>query len=74
MSERKELSVLDYTVFFGSLVAALGIGLWQAVKFRRDSQKEMLVISKGMNIVPITLSLIATYLSAILILGQYSHS
>ncbi|CAG0924109.1 unnamed protein product [Notodromas monacha] len=61
--------VADYAVFFGSLVAALAIGIWQAVKYRHDSQKDMLVISSGMHLVPITLSLMATYLSAILILG-----
>ncbi|CAG0923888.1 unnamed protein product [Notodromas monacha] len=69
MTAMKHLSVADYAVFFGSLVAALAIGIWQAVKYRHESQKDMLVISSGMHLVPITLSLMATYQSAILILG-----
>jgi Na+/proline symporter len=70
MEEKRELSLVDYAMFFGSLLAALGIGVWQAIKFRHDGQKEMLVVSKGMGILPLTLSLIATYMSAILLLGK----
>ncbi|CAG0884270.1 unnamed protein product [Cyprideis torosa] len=63
------LSNLDYGVFLGSLVIALAIGIYQAWKGRSRSQKELLVSSEGIHLFPITLSLIATYLSAILLLG-----
>ncbi|CAG0895446.1 unnamed protein product [Darwinula stevensoni] len=67
--ELKTLSVIDYAVFAGSLLLTLLIGLYQAWKGRKDSAKELVVASKGLSLGPITLSLVATYMSAVLLLG-----
>ena len=68
--EKKSLSVTDYALFVGSLLLALFIGLYQAWKGRKDTAKELVVASKGLSLAPITLSLVATYLSAVLLLGM----
>ncbi|CAG0882593.1 unnamed protein product [Darwinula stevensoni] len=67
--EKKSLSVTDYALFVGSLLLALLIGVYQAWKGRKDTAKELVVASKGLSLTPITLSLVATYLSAVLLLG-----
>ena len=67
--KQKTLSAIDYAVFVGSLLLTLLIGLYHAWKGRKDSAKELVVASKGLSLGPITLSLVATYMSAILLLG-----
>ncbi|CAG0882591.1 unnamed protein product [Darwinula stevensoni] len=69
MASKKTLSAVDYVLFFGSLLLTLLVGMYQAWKGRRDSAEEMLVASKGLSLPPVVLSLAATYLSAIVLLG-----
>ena len=70
MALKKTLSAVDYVLFFGSLLLTLLVGMYQAWKGRRDSAEEMLVSSKGLSLSPVVLSLAATYLSAIVLLGK----
>ncbi|CAG0882592.1 unnamed protein product [Darwinula stevensoni] len=69
MVSKKTLSAVDYVLFFGSLLLTLLVGMYQAWKGRRDSAEEMVVVSKGLSLPPIVLSLAATYISAIILLG-----
>ncbi|CAG0888409.1 unnamed protein product, partial [Darwinula stevensoni] len=63
-----EFTALDYVVFGLSLLAALGVGLYFGYTGRKESHKS-LIVSDGIHMIPVVLSLIASYLSAILLLG-----
>jgi sodium-coupled monocarboxylate transporter 8/12 len=69
MVEKRTLSVVDYVVFAASLLGALGIGVWGAITGRRYNAEESLAKAKGISLIPITLSLLATYLSAVTLVG-----
>ena len=66
--EKKYLSAADYAVVALSLAAALLVGVYQAFKHRGRGQAELLV-AEGMSVLPVALSLVASYLSGILIVG-----
>ncbi|CAG0878682.1 unnamed protein product [Darwinula stevensoni] len=68
LSHVPELTALDYGVFGLSLLIALAVGLYCGYAGRRDSQKQ-LIVSEDLNIIPIVLSLIGSYISAIVLLG-----
>ncbi|CAG0915141.1 unnamed protein product, partial [Notodromas monacha] len=69
MEAKKTLSPVDYAVFALSLIIALGIGVWGAVTGTKMSAEDSLASAKGVKLVPITLSLLATYLSAVTLVG-----
>ena len=60
----------DYLVFITSLVISAAIGIFYAWKDRRrQNTQEFLLGGRKMSIFPVTLSLIASFLSAVLVLG-----
>ncbi|XP_067671674.1 sodium-coupled monocarboxylate transporter 1-like [Haliotis asinina] len=68
--QRKTFSVPDYVVFGVTLVASAGIGLFYAIKDRkRASSDEYLMGGRKMYILPVAMSLTATFLSALTLLG-----
>jgi Na+/proline symporter len=69
--EQRHLSPTDYAVVGLSLVAALLVGAWQAFRHRGRGQEDLLV-AEGMSVLPVALSLVASYLSGILIVGMTS--
>ncbi|XP_076754285.1 sodium-coupled monocarboxylate transporter 2 [Xylocopa sonorina] len=62
---------VDCLVFAGMLVVSAIIGVYQAYKSRKnvDAVREYLVGGQNMSIFPVTMSLIASYISGITILG-----
>lgn len=61
----------DYVVFSALIVASIGIGVYHAIREARQkaSTVEFLMGGKTMGIVPIAMSMIAAFMSALAILG-----
>ncbi|XP_051568666.1 sodium-coupled monocarboxylate transporter 1-like [Myxocyprinus asiaticus] len=63
-------SVWDYVVFAGLILFAAGIGLFQAIRGRKDtSSNEFLLGGRQMTAVPVALSLTASFMSGITVIG-----
>nr|XP_027221871.1 sodium-coupled monocarboxylate transporter 1-like [Penaeus vannamei] len=76
--ERGSFSWLDYVVFGGMLVLSLAIGIFYAFRSRKKSNDEFLLGSRSLSCFPVSMSLLASYISAIIVLGgpaeAYYHS
>ncbi|XP_042863379.1 sodium-coupled monocarboxylate transporter 1-like [Penaeus japonicus] len=76
--ERGTFSWLDYVVFGGMLALSLAIGVFYAIKSRKKSNDEFLLGSRSLSCFPVSMSLLASYVSAISVLGgpseAYYHS
>ncbi|XP_011501766.1 PREDICTED: sodium-coupled monocarboxylate transporter 1-like [Ceratosolen solmsi marchali] len=68
---RKQFDAIDIVVFTGMLGISAVVGIYQAYKSRKNPNavKEYLVGGQNMSIFPISMSLIASYISGIAILG-----
>lgn len=71
-------TTLDYVIFVLLLVASTGIGLFYAFSGgRQRTTQEFLLADRSMSCFPVSLSLLATFQSAVAILGApsevYSH-
>uniref|UniRef100_A0A3Q3JET9 Solute carrier family 5 member 8 n=1 Tax=Monopterus albus TaxID=43700 RepID=A0A3Q3JET9_MONAL len=63
-------SVWDYVVFAGTILAAAGIGLFQAIRSRKEtSTAEFLLGGRQMTAVPVAMSLTASFMSGITVIG-----
>ncbi|XP_052718701.1 sodium-dependent multivitamin transporter-like [Crassostrea angulata] len=70
MAEEKQFGIPDYVIFVLTLVISAGIGLFYAWRDkRRQSTENFLLGGRQMSIFPVTLSLMASFLSAVLVLG-----
>ena len=63
------LSTVDYVVFALVLAISWGIGIYYGIKQRNSSTAEILLGSRSMSVLPVTLSLTASFMSAITLLG-----
>ncbi|KAG7280998.1 hypothetical protein CRUP_016630, partial [Coryphaenoides rupestris] len=64
-------TTVDYVVFALLFVVSSGIGIFFAVKERKaDSSKDFLVGGRQMTCVPVALSLTASFMSAVTVLGS----
>ncbi|XP_063614505.1 sodium-dependent multivitamin transporter-like [Penaeus indicus] len=76
--KRGSFSWLDYVVFGGMLVLSLAIGIFYAVRSRKKANDEFLLGGRSLSCFPVSMSLVASYISAILVLGgpaeAYYHS
>ena len=59
----------DYVLFAGLLLSSLAVGIYYAVLGQKTTS-EYLRANKSLPVVPISLSIMMSYLSAILVLGQ----
>ncbi|CAK9832019.1 Sodium-coupled monocarboxylate transporter 2 [Anthophora retusa] len=68
---KKSFGLVDCAVFAGMLAISAVIGVYQAYRSRKnvDAVREYLVGGQNMSIFPISMSLIASYISGITILG-----
>ncbi|XP_045116541.1 sodium-dependent multivitamin transporter-like [Portunus trituberculatus] len=66
---RGSFSWPDYLVFGGMLASSLAIGIFYAIKSRNKSNDEFLLGSRSLTCFPVSISLLASYISAILVLG-----
>ncbi|XP_071398384.1 sodium-coupled monocarboxylate transporter 1 [Centroberyx affinis] len=63
-------SVWDYVVFAGTILAAAGIGLFQAIRGRKETtSEEFLLGGRQMTAVPVAMSLTASFMSGITVIG-----
>ncbi|XP_035683966.1 sodium-coupled monocarboxylate transporter 1-like [Branchiostoma floridae] len=69
-TEVRYFGAWDYVVFAVMLCISAGIGLYYAcTRGKQRTQKEFLMADKSMSIVPVTMSLLASFISAITVLG-----
>lgn len=68
-----EFGVADYIVFACMLLISSAIGVYHAYGGKQSSTKEYLMAGKGMGCFPIFVSLLASYLSAVTLLGVPSE-
>lgn len=77
-SRQKHFSVVDYIIFAVLLAASAGIGLYYALSGgRQRTTQEFLLADRSMRCLPVSLSLIASFQSAVAIIGVpaeiYTH-
>lgn len=60
----------DYVMFVGMLLFSLFIGFFYAYRDRKKANEEYLLGGRSMTCFPVSLSLVASYISAILVLGE----
>ncbi|XP_071129765.1 sodium-dependent multivitamin transporter-like [Mytilus edulis] len=70
MYHRNEFATLDYVIFAATLLVSLSIGIYNAFKNRnKQSTKEILLAGGNMGVLPVALSLFASFMSSIAIIG-----
>ncbi|ELT90106.1 hypothetical protein CAPTEDRAFT_166259 [Capitella teleta] len=71
--DRKSFHWADYLVFAAFLLAYIGIGAFQAIRntfaTKKENADDFLVGGRSMSILPVSISVLSAFLSAILILG-----
>ncbi|XP_041828388.1 solute carrier family 5 member 6 [Melanotaenia boesemani] len=77
-SNQKHFTVADYVIFAILLAASVGIGLYYALSGgRQRTTQEFLMADRSMHCLPVSLSLIASFQSAVAIIGVpaeiYTH-
>lgn len=77
-SDQKHFSVVDYVIFAVLLAVSMGIGLYHAFSGgRQRTTQEFLMADRSMSCLPVSLSLIASFQSAVAIIGVpaeiYAH-
>lgn len=77
-SDQKHFLAVDYVVFALLLAASVGIGLYYALSGgRQRTTQEFLMADRSMRCLPVSLSLIASFQSAVAIIGVpaeiYTH-
>ncbi|KAL0194754.1 hypothetical protein M9458_008326, partial [Cirrhinus mrigala] len=69
-TEHKYFTVIDYVIFASLLVASTAIGLYYAFRGRRQTTtQEFLYADRSMKCLPLALSLMASFQSAVAIIG-----
>ncbi|GFN86217.1 sodium-coupled monocarboxylate transporter 2 [Plakobranchus ocellatus] len=69
--EVKEFGVVDYVLFVLTLVISAGIGVFYAILDRnRNTPKDFLLGGRNMSVLPVALSLMVTFMSAMTLLGN----
>jgi Na+/proline symporter len=69
VSTAVNFGAVDYCVFVAMLGISLGIGFYHCVRGNKTTE-DFLLASRSMSPVPIALSLTATFISSISILGE----
>ncbi|XP_067672324.1 sodium-coupled monocarboxylate transporter 1-like [Haliotis asinina] len=77
--QKRTFTIPDYVLFSLTLAISAGIGLFFAIKDRNNvTSKEYHLGGKNMNILPVAMSLLVTFLSALTLLGtpveMYNYS
>lgn len=76
--EKMHFTTIDYVIFALLLASSMGIGLYYALSGgRQRTTQEFLLADRSMSCLPVSLSLIATFQSAVAIVGVpaeiYTH-
>ncbi|XP_060601932.1 sodium-dependent multivitamin transporter-like [Ruditapes philippinarum] len=68
--QKNTFSVVDYVIFGATLGISTFIGFFYAIKDRKISDTKLFLLAGGkMNFVPVSMSLLASFMSAITLLG-----
>eukprot|EP00066_Takifugu_rubripes_P010611 XP_003978582.1 PREDICTED: sodium-dependent multivitamin transporter-like [Takifugu rubripes] len=68
--DQKHFTTVDYVIFAGLLAASAGIGVFHALTGgRQRTTQEFLMADRSMGCIPVSLSLIASFQSAVAIIG-----
>ena len=68
--QKNTFSIVDYVIFSATLVVSTCIGFFFAVKDRNKGSTKLFLLAGGnMNFIPVSLSLLASFMSAITLLG-----
>ncbi|XP_071107715.1 sodium-coupled monocarboxylate transporter 1-like [Haliotis cracherodii] len=68
--KRNTFHVVDYVIFGGILAISASIGIFYAIRDRKKNNiRQFLMAGKDMNPIPVALSLLASFMSAITLLG-----
>ncbi|KAL4220203.1 Sodium-coupled monocarboxylate transporter 1 [Mactra antiquata] len=68
--ETKRFHIADYAVFGATLAVSAGIGIFYAIKDRKKhTTDEYLLAGRSMHPIPVAMSLLSSFISAITILG-----
>lgn len=60
----------DYVVFAGTILVSAGVGLFQAIRSRKEtSSEEFLLGGRQMTAVPVAMSLTASFMSGVTVIG-----
>ena len=66
----KRFGVVDYVLFALTLLISCGIGVFYAIKDRNVvTTKNYLLAGRNMEVVPVSMSLVVTFMSALTLLG-----
>ena len=66
---RQTFGVVDYCVFGGTLLMSLMIGVFYAFRGKHTNE-EMLLGNRQLRVLPVSISVMVSFLSAILIIGK----
>lgn len=70
MPSKDEFDVWDWVAFSAMLCISAGIGIFYAIRGRQnETTKEFLMGGRSMHLLPIAISILVSFMSAILILG-----
>ena len=69
-SEDSSFGVLDYVVFSLVLVVSAAIGIYHGCRRRQGTVQDFLLGNRQMKILPVSLSMLATFMSAVTVLGE----
>ena len=69
MSVRPTFGLVDYCVFGATLLLSLLIGVYHAVRGKQTNE-DLLLGGRSMSVLPVAVSIMVSFLSAILILGE----
>lgn len=74
--KRPGFSIADYAVFVAMLAISLAVGLYQALKktSRQNNVDDFFMGGRSMSAVPVGLSLCASFMSAVQVLGVPSEA
>lgn len=70
LEEIARFGTADYVVFVGLLATSLVIGLFHAFTGNRNPE-EYLFGGRSMSVLPVSISLLSSYISAIAVLGEF---
>ena len=65
---REKFGILNYVIFVAMLLISAGIGVFYWWKGQKNTE-EFLLASRSMGTIPMTMSLVASFMSAITLLG-----
>ena len=67
---RNRFGVVDYVVFSLVLVVSAAIGIYHGCRRRQGTVQDFLLGNRQMKILPVSLSMLATFMSAVTVLGE----